>query len=203
MALIFIAGVGLFLVGCMRESNGTFIINEAPLPEGWPTLTPVGAVEVKAYPVTRAAVVEAPAGDAAMNPMFNQLFNHIKTNDIPMTAPVDMGYQPIDADADATPAMTSMAFLYRDPQVGQLDDDGKVIVRDLPAQTFASLGVRGDYTDARFADALAQLEAWLADHPQYTAAGPPRTLGYNSPFVPAFFRYGEVQIPVETVDTTD
>lgn len=38
--------------------------------------------------------------------------------------------------------------------------------------------------------------AWLTEHPEWTAAGPPRSLAYNSPFVPGFVKYSEVQIPV-------
>ena len=43
---------------------------------------------------------------------------------------------------------------------------------------------------------LDTLETWLAGHPEWTAAGPPRMLGYNSPFVPWFLKYAEVQLPV-------
>ena len=201
LGFLVVAGASLFLVGCMRESNGVFIVNEAPLPEGWPKLTRVGEVEVKTYPVYRAAVVEDEPTDAAVSPMFNQLFDHIKSNDIPMTAPVEMGYQDASADKDdLSPPMTSMAFLYRDPGVGRLDEGSNVAVRDVSEQTFASIGVRGDYNDEQFAEALSRLRTWLDEHPQYTVTGPPRTLGYNSPFVPAAFRYGEVQLPVAATE---
>ena len=43
---------------------------------------------------------------------------------------------------------------------------------------------------------LEQLRTWLAKHPEWAAAGPPRSLAYNSPFVPWFAKYSEVQIPV-------
>ncbi len=208
---LLVGGVAVFLVGCVRESNGVLLINEAPLPKGWPKLTRVGEVEVKQCPAYRAAVIEDRPGDAKVDPMFGQLFDHIKANDIAMTAPVEMGYQddpPADTDgqdaaAPATPAMASMAFLYREPEMGQTgggSDGDPVVVRDLPPRTFASIGVRGDYTDQQLADALDQLRAWLAANPAYTADGPPRTLGYNSPFVPAFMRYGEVQLPVTRAD---
>jgi hypothetical protein len=36
----------------------------------------------------------------------------------------------------------------------------------------------------------------FAVHPEWVAAGPPRTLAYNSPFVPGVLKYAEVQIPV-------
>jgi hypothetical protein len=47
---------------------------------------------------------------------------------------------------------------------------------------------------------LPQLQRWLADNAgSYRAAGPPRFLGYNSPFVPSFWKLGELQIPIEAV----
>lgn len=198
-------GAGLFLAGCMRVSNGTWIVNEAPLPEGWPKLTPVGQVEVKQYPAYRAAFIESvptpdAAHDQATDTMFNQLFSHIKANDIPMTAPVEMGYADASVAEGTQPAMDSMAFLYRYPGTGTPEDDGDVAVRDMPGQTVVSIGVRGGYTPEQYADALARLDTWFDQHPEYTRAGPPRTLGYNSPFVPAFFRYGEVQLPVTTTE---
>jgi hypothetical protein len=58
------------------------------------------------------------------------------------------------------------------------------------------LGVRGSYREERFADFTAKLEAWLLTHPEWVAAGPPRTLAYNSPFVPGVLKYAEVQIPI-------
>jgi hypothetical protein len=179
--------------GCVRSSNGTWYIQSASMPDGWPELTPVGEVEVKPYPVCRAAVVTAldVEGDG-MRPMFMELFRHIKNNDIAMTAPVDMGY---DESADE-PRMTSMAFLYRHPDQGSAGTDGAVRVENLESRTFASVGVRGSYSARNYSKGLAILEGWLAGHPRWRADGPPRYLGYNSPFVPWFMRYGEVQTAV-------
>jgi hypothetical protein len=90
-----------------------------------------------------------------------------------------------------------MAFVYADPGVGKTEEDGNIEVVDLPAVTVLSVGVRGSYDRARFEEGMVKIGAWLAAHPgEYTAAGPPRFLGYNSPFVPWFMRYGEVQLPV-------
>ena len=47
--------VSMAAAGCLRVSNGTWYIKSAATPEGWPALTPVGSVEVKDYPVYRAA----------------------------------------------------------------------------------------------------------------------------------------------------
>ena len=57
---------------------------EADLPEGFPAPTPVREVELKTYPVYRIA--RADMKDGSDNGAFWQLFQHIKKNDIPMTA---------------------------------------------------------------------------------------------------------------------
>lgn len=166
----------------------------APTPAGWPATTPVDAVEIRRYPVTRAAMVsQAPRADDESGPMFMQLFRHIDRNAIEMTAPVAMGY---DSSA-AEPRLVSMAFLYRSTELGAAGRDGPVEIRDLPSETFASVGVRGGYDRDNFLAGLARVEAWLAEHGDaWQRSGPPRYLGYNGPFVLPFMRYGEVQVPV-------
>lgn len=130
-----------------------------------------------------------------MDPMFRSLFNHINSRDIAMTAPVDVTY----ADDPQRPeALTAMAFLYRTPTQGVAETNGSVVVKDQPAQTYASLGLRGNYTGSHITDAIATLDAWLAKNDDtWQPVGPPRYLGYNGPFTPAFLRYGEVQRPVQ------
>jgi hypothetical protein len=185
----------VYLAGCARVSNGTFWIREAPLAEGWPELTPIGAVEVKAYPDTREALVtsdpESIAG-GGMEPMFRSLFQHIKSREVSMTTPVAMGY-----DEGNTADMSSMAFLYRRPDQGVAETHGAVTVADVPGRTYASIGVRGDYTNDNYVRGLAELDAWLdANADQWRVDGPPRYLGYNGPFTLWFMKYGEVQRPV-------
>jgi len=220
-------GLAGAVVGC-TGNGGVRMFNEAPLAEGWPELTPVGEIQVKAYPQTRAAVVrdESPEvdvedasaqGDAVveeplksraerrreMDGAFMKLFRHIKKNEIAMTSPVDMGYAEVDAeaaDADAVPEQVSMAFLYRRTDQGEAGEDGEVLVEDVPARTYVSIGVRGGYTDKRFVKNLAALDVWLEENADdWEPGGPPRYLGYNSPFVPPFMRYGEVQRPVRAI----
>ncbi len=189
------AAAVLTLVGCVRTSGGTWYFDEAPLPEGWPELTPVGAVEIRAYPTYRAAVVTEDSTSAGQSQMFGPLFRHISSNDIPMTAPVDMTYES-SGETAADDRMTAMAFLYRTPDLGPLGTDGVVRIEDVAPQTYVSTGVRGSYNDQHFADGLARVRAWLDAHGDWRVDGPPRYLGYNSPFVPWFWRYGEVQLPV-------
>ncbi|MGQ9605264.1 MAG: heme-binding protein [Thermogutta sp.] len=163
---------------------------EASLPEGFPAPTPVGEVEVKAYPTYRAAVTDN--GSAA----FWRLFAHIKKNGVEMTAPVEMRYAP----NGETPVL--MAFLYEGPNQGQTGADGAVTVRDEPASLVVSTGVRGSRTDANLEKAKARVGAWLDKHAdRYESVGPPRVLGYNSPFVPRDLTYWEYQIPVREKGT--
>ena len=191
-------GVAGTLVGCVHRSGGTWMMKSASLPEGWPELTPIGEVEIRRYPTYRAAsVADVQLEGDGMTPMFMELFRHINRNDIAMTAPVDMGYTlPRDGDA-SPPRMASMAFLYRTTDIGTTGNDGPIRIEDLPPATFASVGVRGGYTDERFRDGLDEVNGWLEGNTEWQVTGEPRFLGYNSPFVPSFMRYGEVQVPVE------
>ncbi len=193
LAAIALITTGFF--GCVHRSGGTWMIKSAPLPEGWPELTPIGDVRVQDYPVYRAATVEqADLEGDGMRPMFMELFNHIKRNEIAMTAPVEMEYTPREGQA---PAMASMAFLYRSPTLGAAGEDGEVRVEDLPAASFASVGMRGAYKTSRYERGLAMLDEWAGSQDEWRVVGPARYLGYNSPFVLPFMRYGEVQVPVE------
>ncbi|HSI35324.1 MAG TPA: heme-binding protein [Tepidisphaeraceae bacterium] len=176
-----------------------FVFDEALLPKNFPPPGPVGEVIVKHYPAYRAARVAAKPGAApGQDGMFMTLFRHIQSNDIPMTAPVEMTYDPAATADVKRPA--AMAFLYQSTDVGAAGPAGdKVDVVDVPPAAVVSVGVRGSYRGAAFANGLAQLRAYLAAHPaDLEPAGPPRYLGYNSPIVPPFAQYGEVQIPVRT-----
>ena len=183
------------MIGCVRQSGGVWYFHEAKRPVGWPDLTPVGEIQVKQYPGYREAVVARDTSKASQDGMFRELFKHIQQNDIAMTAPVDMTYQ---QSSDPT-EMRSMAFLYDVPERGAVNEAGDVIVRDVPARQVVSIGMRGRYSDERFDAALQQLKTWLEVQRGYQPTGSPRFLGYNSPFVPFFWRYGEVQIPVKVI----
>ena len=75
--------------------------------------------------------------------------------------------------------------------------DEKVEVVDMPATMALSMGIRGDATKARLAEAKAHLDAWLRKQSnEYEVSGPLRVMGYNSPFVAANRRFTEVEIPV-------
>jgi hypothetical protein len=192
------------LTGCAAPSQPAvafpaarpFLISEAKLPAGFPQPGPVGVVILKQYPACREARVDA--ASAGQNGMFMSLFNHIKTNDIPMTAPVKITWgQPVQGKSSEPVAM---AFIYGQPSTGKPGNQGDVQVVDLPPQVVVSIGVRGGYNQSHFKPALEKLNSFLAIEPRrYRPIGPPRYLGYNSPFVPWFMRFGEVQLPVVEV----
>jgi hypothetical protein len=172
------------------------MISEAKLPEGFPGPGPVGEVITKTYPAHRLARVRS--GDRGNDGSFMKLFRHIERNEIAMTAPVEMEMAVGDGGA-TMPKSTSMAFLYGSADTGTPGPDPtdpNVVVEDIPEITVVSLGVRGSYREERFAEFTGKLEAWLAEHPEWVVSGPPRTLAYNSPFVPGVLKYAEVQIPI-------
>jgi len=172
---------------------------EAPVPVGWPHLTPVGWIEVKQLPAYRAAWVErSDLGEGVRNSMFFTLFNHIQRNDIKMTAPVEMTYG--EREAGSAGGESAMAFLYERPDQGKLGPEEAVEVRDMAPVTVVSMGLRGVNSAAGIRAAEARLRAWLEQRAdQYSPCGPLRVLGYNSPAVPSAMRYSEVQIPVAVV----
>jgi len=194
IGILIAVGSAVTVIGCVRQSGKVIYFHEAELPQGWPLLTEVGVVEVKEYPQYREAVVttnNGAASDEKMGSMFGTLFSHISKNDIPMTSPVEMEYSQQDSRA-----MTSMAFLYRTSETGTLGNDGQVMVREVAPRTYASVGVRGSINDKNFECGLAIVNAWIAANPQWRADGTPRFFGYNSPLIPWFWKYGEVQVPV-------
>ena len=168
--VISVAATSLLLVSCVRSSGGTWYVDSAPLPEGWPELTPVGEVEIREYPTYRAAVVSEKDGRSGTTPMFRALFQHISTNDIPMTSPVDMSYETTGSDR-----MTGMAFLYRTPELGPIGTDGVVRIEDVPSRAYASTGVRGSYSEAHHREGLERVETWIA-HTVHLAGGRPVTV---------------------------
>ena len=165
---------------------------EAPLPEGFPELTPVGEIRLQQYPKYRLAKTEMTLLEGRA---FWTLFNHIKEREIAMTSPVEMTYA---ADEKGT-KKTSMSFLYRSTEQGKLGTADKVEVVDVPAQAAISIGIRGSANRERVADAKRHLEAWLQSHSdEYEPSGPLRVMNHNSPFVAESKQYSEVQIPVRS-----
>lgn len=159
---------------------------EAPTPPGWPTLTTVGEVELKKYPQYRMAKTSMGENRSQSGPFWT-LFNHIKSRDIPMTAPVQ---------SDFDKNVATMAFLYETSQTGETGSDGKVDVVDVAPILVASIGIRGDLDADKLAEAIRAVEAFVAAQPNLEIAGGYRTMGWNSPMIERARRFWEVQIPV-------
>jgi len=163
---------------------------EAERPQGFPEFGVVDELELRDYPAYTMVRTTAKGGSTRA---FWPLFQHIQKNDIAMTTPVQMDWQP-GQDGDRRPA--TMAFLYGDPATRPAHVAQGVEVVEVPAATVLSLGAIGNDRPAVVEAMLARLHGWLAANPAYEAAGPMRTMGYNSPMVPNDERYFEVQLPV-------
>jgi hypothetical protein len=180
------------------EARKFKISEEAPLPEDWPKPSLPGLIRIKTYPAVRSAWVRAPGKE---NHQFMTLFRHIKNRQISMTAPVVMEYTPEAAqDAAKMDEVKAMAFLYRNPDQDQTGQFESVQVENEEMIKVASIGIQGMATTGAFRKALGQLRGWLDVHPEWQASGPPRVLGYNSPFMWFWKRYSEVQIPVKPAE---
>ena len=162
-------------------------IVEASLPEGFPTYTAIGEIEVKHYPAYRKAET---SGRVA----FWTLFEHIRSAGIAMTAPVEMTYP---ADGPPLGRERAMAFLYGDKNAGTAGRKGNVEVVDVPAASVVSIGMRGGRSDAVLVEAEQRLRNWLEQNKQrFEQTGAVRVMGYNSPFVARDRQFFEVQIPI-------
>ena len=165
----------------------------ADLPQGFPQPTPIGVIEVKQYPAYRG-VTYLHSGDLtqATRAAFNPLFQHISSNNISMTTPVEARYL---EDGNINP-QAAVSFLYSHPEITPQKVQSDVEVQDTPAMTVVSIGVQGAYTWQSYQMNLQRVQNWLKSHPEYTIVGVPRRLFYNSPMTPEDLKYSEVQIPI-------
>ena len=164
---------------------------EAPVPAGFPAPTPVGVVEIKKLPVYRMAKV-ANSGMGGNN--FFTLFNHIKKNNIEMTAPVEMTM----AEKNGKYTESSMAFLYQETTLGKVGPQGNIAVLDTTEGTVVSVGMRGSPSSENIESARRWLLEKIKNAPEaYEIAGELKVMGYNSPFMPEKLRYYEVQLPLK------
>ena len=171
---------------------------DTPLPENYPAPTPPGAIEIKRYDVVRRAEVETDKSyGQGQRGAFWPLFRHISDRGIAMTSPVEMDMNEWSGDPSDAPGEWTMAFLYRVPEDGGLEDDGRVRVVDSEPVTMLSIGLRGPYRMSSYAEGLEQLDAWLAEQDEWERVGGPRVLGYHGPMTPASRRWSEVQVPVQ------
>ncbi|MES2660026.1 MAG: heme-binding protein [Verrucomicrobiota bacterium] len=181
----------LFSAACSAEPGvkpAPAYVSEAPLPEGWPQPGPYNKVVEKKYPAYRAAFTE---GSGSTIPFFT-LFAHIKKNDIPMTAPVELSMEPKDGALE----QISMAFLYQNEKVGKTGPDGtKVEVRDIPGFKALVYAWQGTDSKENIARAREALEAELMKTKK--VAKKFRMSGYNGPDTPRELRTWELQAVID------
>jgi len=149
-------------------------VSEAPLPKGGPEPGPYGEVVRKKLPAYRAAFTTAGGRGGS----FWTLFLHIKKNEIPMTAPVEMA---MEAEGDEM-KMASMAFLYQNDEVGTPGASGAVEVKDIPAAEVLSYAWQGGDGAEKVKLAKAKPEEKLTAQKRQAASH--RLLGYNGPGTP-------------------
>jgi effector-binding domain-containing protein len=183
-----------------------YTANAAPLPQGFPSPTPEGEIEVKQYPAYRAATVRY-SGELsqAANRAFDPLYRHISSNNISMTAPVEARYpvSTLEAGEMGTPderGEALVSFLYRSTDVYPQEIAQNIQVEDIAAMTVVSLGLKGSYDYSSYQQSIAQLREWLAQHPEYTVVGSPRRFFYDAPYVPEPLKRSEIQIPIRRVE---
>lgn len=171
-----------------------------PLPDGYPRPTPPGVVEVKRYPEVRRATFDGqgtgPDGMENSRQAFWPLFQHIKSRDIAMTAPVEIEYDGLASEAEPEVRDWTMSFLYRSKDNGPTESHDRITVGDTQPITVISTGIAGDATREPVEAALEDLRNTLAEMDDWQATGEVRVLGYNGPDVPQSDRWSEVQITV-------
>lgn len=156
---------------------------EAPLPKDWPAPGPFDQATLKSYPVSLAAISQEPSPNRA----FRALFQHIKTNQIPMSAPVMM-----QTDIQ-TNTYTQMAFLYPTPSVTAAESKGSSIrIEALAPQKVLSYAWLGRRSNHNIQTARLAIEK-EAERLQLPKPIHYRVLGYNSPFIPWWHQTHELQ----------
>jgi effector-binding domain-containing protein len=169
----------------------------ASLPNEFPNPTPPGVIEIKEYPEYRA-VTYSHSGNVqqATQVAFNPLFNHISTNQIAMTTPVEVRYLDGLGVEMTTPQTAEVSFLYPNREIWPTTLSDQVKVTDYPPMKVVSLGIQGSYNWGKYEQQLERLQGWLKDHPEHEIVGPPRRLLYHSPMTPEADKLSEVQIPI-------
>ena len=183
---------------------GIYQANSAPLPKGFPPPTPVGQIEVKHYSAYRAATFHyqgdlSQAGTRAFSP----LYQHISSNQISMTAPVETRYPRSTLEAMGTPSESGEAqvsFLYRSTDIYPEEIAPNIQVEDVPPMTVVSLGLQGNYSYRSYQENLEKLKNWLSLHRQYEVVGKPRRFFYDGPYIPDVIKRSEIQIPIQLVE---
>ncbi|MGB8698144.1 MAG: heme-binding protein [Thermosynechococcaceae cyanobacterium] len=175
----------------------------APLPDGFPQPTAAGKIEVKHYPAYRSGTYTYKGKlSQAANESFEPLFQHISSNGISMTAPVEARYPSMTLEElpNRKPdeeGQVEVSFLYRNEAVQPKQIAEGIKVESHASVTVVSIGVSGPYTYTAYQENLARLRDWLSKNRNYVVVGLPRRFFYDSPFIPDGLKRSEVQIPIQ------
>ena len=187
--------VGIIAIAAL--TIGVYQASTAPLPQEFPAPTAPNQIEVKQYPSYRAATYQTQGElSQAANQAFYPLYQHISTNNISMTAPVETRY-PASTLEGSTSGKAEVLFLYRSPEIVPAEIASNIEIKDIPAMLVVSLGLKGAYSYESYQQGLKSLSDWLEKHPEYQSKGNPRRLFYDGPYVPDRMKRSEIQIPIE------
>ena len=176
---------------------GIYQANSAPLPVGFPSLTAPDKIEIKQYPAYRAATYHYSGNlSEAGSQSFSPLFQHISSNNISMTAPVETRYPLSTLESNEKTGEATVSFLYRNTDIYPQEIADNIRVEDIPAMTVLSLGLKGSYSYESYQQGLEKLKNWLSENPSYKMVGKPRRLFYDGPYKPDATKRSEIQIPV-------
>lgn len=177
-----------FLLLLVSASFLAFLTGCATYNEAYKMTSP-GVFEEKQLPKSTLLVTET-QGEYfdKSNPLFRNLFNYIKKNEVPMTVPVESEFSD----------KAAMRFYVADDQLKKnLADQGEVKVVNMEERTVVSYGSTGSYSKENIDEAKDKLQNWLKDHPEFKATGKPYAVFWNSPFNLWFMKHYEIHIPVE------
>jgi hypothetical protein len=189
--------IALVVVAC--AAFAVYNANSAPLPEGFPEPTPPNQIEVKQYPAYRAATYQTDGKLVnAANNAFYPLYQHISSNKISMTAPVETRY-PLETINGESEGEAEVSFLYSSPRIVPKEISGNIEVKDMKPMMAVSLGLQGAYSYESYQSGLQRLSDWLKEHKEYRISGNPRRFFYDGPYIPDALKRSEILIPIEVV----
>ena len=190
--------VGIIVLAALAVA--VYQANSAPLPEGFPPATPPGQIEVKQYPAYRAATYRYQGTlSQAANQSFYPLYQHISSNDLAMTAPVETRYPSstwVGGGLSEETGEATVSFLYRSSDIYPDEIAQNIEVEDVPPMMVVSLGLQGGYSFESYQQNVVKLHDWLTEHPEYAVSGPPRRFFYDGPYIPDGLKRSEIQIPI-------
>lgn len=189
--------IPLGIIALTALAIGVYQANSAPLPLGFPSPTSSGAIEVKTYPAYRSATYTYRGElSKAANQAFYPLYQHITSNDISMTAPVETRYPTSTMTGEDT-GLAKVSFLYRSQDTSTRTTADNIVIEDIPPMTVVSLGWQGSYSYDSYQKGLEQLKEWLNRHQEYQVVDSPRRFFYDGPYVPDALKRSEIQIPLQ------